>query len=147
MSFDPTMALAPEAFRRRERWAARVAVAAARVLARRPPKSIAAILTTLSRRARPAGFEQASRARAVVTGTSLACASPQGCLARSIATALLCRMGGTWPTWCAGVRTLPPFGAHAWVTAEGREVGEPTPPGYHRVLLQVPPAREKDGPT
>ena len=45
------------------------------------------------------------------------------CLERSVATALLCRMRGSWPDWCAGV-ALEPFRAHAWVEAEGSVVGE-----------------------
>jgi Transglutaminase-like superfamily len=138
MSHDPTMAMTPSAFRRRERLAARVAVAAAMILARRSPKRIAAVLARLSKGVRSATYTEASYARAVVTNTSLACAAPKGCLPRSIATALLCRTHGSWPTWCVGVRVLPPFGAHAWVVAEGREVDEPSPPGYHRPLLRVP---------
>ena len=138
MSYDLTMAMTPAAFRRRDRLAARVAVAAAMILARRSPKRIAAVLAKLSEGARPATYAEASYARAVVTNTSLTCAAPKGCLPRSIATALLCRTHGSWPTWCVGVRVLPPFGAHAWVVAEGREVDEPSPPGYHRPLLQVP---------
>ena len=138
MSYDLTMAMTPAAFRRRDRLAARVAVAAAMILARRSPKRIAAVLAKLSEGARPATYAEASYARAVVTNTSLTCAAPKGCLPRSIATALLCRTHGSWPTWCVGVRVLPPFGAHAWVVAEGREVDEPSPPGYLRPLLQVP---------
>ncbi len=140
MSYDPTMAMTPAAFRRRDRVAARLAVGAAKVLARRSPKRIAATLGLLSRGARPAAYDEASYARAVVTNTSLACAGSKGCLPRSIATALLCRLHGSWPTWCVGARVLPPFGAHAWVVAEGREVDEASPPGYHVPLLQVPPA-------
>lgn len=140
MSYDPTMAMTPTAFRRRDRVAARLAVVVALFLARRPPKRIAAVLGFLSRDARPATYREASYARALVTNTSLACAGLKGCLPRSIATALLCRAHGSWPTWCVGVRVLPPFGAHAWVVAEGREVDEPSPPGYHRPLLQVPSA-------
>ena len=49
---------------------------------------------------------------------------------RSIATALLCRMSGTWPTWRVGVRTVAPFSAHAWVEAEGKPVDEVEPAGY-----------------
>jgi hypothetical protein len=35
------------------------------------------------------------------------------------------------------------FGAHAWVEAEGRSVGEPYPDGYHVTLLSVPPAAKR----
>jgi hypothetical protein len=138
MSIDPTMRLTPRAYSRRERWMARLSVMAARALAKRSPSTIVKVLTRVSRGTRAATYAEASRAREVVTRTSRVCASPKGCLPRSIATALLCRSRGSWPTWCAGVRVLPPFGAHAWVLAEGLPVDEPAPPGYHRVLLQVP---------
>ncbi len=70
---------------------------------------------------------------------SLACRGPQGCLPRSLATALLCRMSGQWPVWCVGVRVLPPFGAHAWVEAEGELVHENVPADYFRRLISVDP--------
>ncbi|MFI6290856.1 lasso peptide biosynthesis B2 protein [Nonomuraea sp. NPDC050790] len=138
MSVDPTMPLAPRAYPPPERWRARLAVLAAKILARRSPSTIVKVLNRVSAGSRPATYAEASRAREVVTRTSRACASPKGCLPRSIATALLCRSRGSWPVWCAGVRVLPPFGAHAWVLAEGLPVDEPAPPGYHRVLLRVP---------
>ncbi|GHG62131.1 lasso peptide biosynthesis B2 protein [Streptomyces griseocarneus] len=89
--------------------------------------------------ARPATYDEAGRARAVVTSISWKCAAARGCLQRSIATALLCRMSGTFPTWYVGVRIAPPFGAHAWVAAEGRDVDEPYPAGYHQPPLTVAP--------
>ncbi len=55
-------------------------------------------------------------------------------------------MSGSFPTWCVGVRVLPPFGAHAWIAAEGRDVDEPYPPGYHRVLLTVTPPEPPEPP-
>ncbi|WP_443072538.1 lasso peptide biosynthesis B2 protein [Streptomyces sp. RPT161] len=54
------------------------------------------------------------------------------------ASALLCRLGGTWPTWCTGVRTTP-FRAHAWVEVGGVPIGEPVPAGYYTPTLKVPP--------
>jgi hypothetical protein len=124
---------------RRARIAARLAVAVAKPLTRLPPDRIRRLLTALARGARPAGFERAAAARDAVTTVSLVCAGREGCLQRSIATALLCRARGSWPTWCVGVRTAPPFAAHAWVEAEGRMVGEGVPEGYFRVLISVPP--------
>ena len=47
-------------------------------------------------------------------------------------------LAGQWPEWCAGVRVSPPFAAHAWVRAEGRDVGEPHPEGYYRAMVSVP---------
>ncbi|MFI9215008.1 lasso peptide biosynthesis B2 protein [Streptomyces werraensis] len=65
---------------------------------------------------------------------------PKGCLPRSLGAALLCRLRGTWPTWCAGVRVVPPFTAHAWIEAEGSLVGEGVPDGYFARLVTVEPS-------
>ncbi|WP_260844853.1 lasso peptide biosynthesis B2 protein [Streptomyces sp. SLBN-31] len=73
-----------------------------------------------SRRARPHGREA-------------------GCLPRTLGAALLCRLGGTWPTWCTVVRVVPPFTAHAWIEAEGHPVGEGVPEGYFARLVAVGP--------
>jgi hypothetical protein len=123
------------------RMAARVAVGLAFGLALLPPGSLRSVLTRVSRGAEPAGYEQAKAARDAVLAVSLACLGSRGCLPRSLATALLCRMWGAWPTWCVGARTKPPFGAHAWVEAEGRMVGEDAPEGYLNTLISVPPRR------
>lgn len=116
------------------------AVLLARVLARRPPAQICRVLRRISRGARPATLTEAGAARRDTVANSAFCAGPLGCLPRSIATAFLCRLRGTWPTWVAGVRKHPPFGAHAWVEAEGAAVDEPYPAGFHIPLLTVPPA-------
>jgi hypothetical protein len=113
-------------------------VGAARLLATRSPRRIRAVLGWLRRGARPATFEQAKAARDTVVAVSLHCAAREGCVARSLATVLLCRLGGQWPTWCVGARRLPPFAAHAWVEADGIMVGEDYPPDYFRVLFTVP---------
>jgi hypothetical protein len=118
------------------RLAAHTAVALARLLARLPPRRIRAALGLARRGARPAGYEEALRARQDVTAVSTLCAG-RFCLQRSLATALLCRMRGHWPTWCSGVRTSP-FGAHAWVEAEGRPVGEPKDTATYRAMIAVP---------
>jgi hypothetical protein len=57
-----------------------------------------------------------------------------------LATTLLCRIRGVWPTWCIGVRTAP-FAAHAWVEVDGQRIGEPQGPGYYRPLIIIPPER------
>jgi hypothetical protein len=113
-------------------------VGAARLLATRSPRRIRAVLGWLRRGARPATFEQAKAARDTVVAVSLHCAAREGCLARSLATVLLCRLRGQWPTWCVGARRLPPFAAHAWVEANGIMVGEDYPPDYFRILFTVP---------
>ncbi|MEV5880680.1 lasso peptide biosynthesis B2 protein [Streptomyces sp. NPDC052101] len=117
------------------RLAARTAVIAARLLARQPPRRIRAVLGVVRRGARPARYEQALRARREVTAVSTLCAG-RYCLQRSLATALLCRMRGRWPTWCSGVRTAP-FAAHAWVEAEGRPVGEPDDTAAYHAMIKV----------
>ncbi|RJL31264.1 lasso peptide biosynthesis B2 protein [Bailinhaonella thermotolerans] len=127
----------------RRRLAARAAVSLAFPLSRLPPRRLRAVLALVSRGARPADHARAEAARDAVLAVSLACLGSQGCLPRSLATALLCRMWGVWPTWCAGVRAKPPFGAHAWVEAEGLPVGEASPPGYLSPLITVPPRRAR----
>ncbi|WP_318536234.1 lasso peptide biosynthesis B2 protein [Streptomyces glaucescens] len=103
-----------------------------------------AVLRAVRRGAALATHRQALRARRDVTGSSTLCAG-RYCLQRSLATALLCRMLGTWPTWCSGVRT-PPFSAHARVEAEGRRVGEPADTASYRPLLTVPPTACEQAP-
>ncbi|MFF7549278.1 lasso peptide biosynthesis B2 protein [Streptomyces canus] len=121
----------------RHRITVRLAVGAARLLARRQPRHIRAVLELLRRGARPATVDRTRHARDAVVAVSLACAGREGCLPRSLATILLCRLHGQWPTWCVGVRRLAPFGAHAWVEAEGVPVGEEHPPDYFRRLFTV----------
>ena len=113
------------------------AVAVAALMTRLRPKVLRRVLEFASRGARPAGAAQASAARQEVIAVSIRCAV-NGCLQRSIATALLCRARGTWPTWRLGARTAP-FGAHSWVEAEGRMIDEPLPEGYYVPLMTVSP--------
>ncbi|MFJ4183975.1 lasso peptide biosynthesis B2 protein [Kitasatospora sp. NPDC089509] len=119
------------------------AVAIARPLARLSPRHLSTVLGVLSTGARPVTAAGASDARGAVVAVSLRCAV-HNCLQRSIATAVLCRFRGTWPTWQAGVRTTP-FGAHAWVEAEGRIIDEPYPDGYFRPMVTVAPKRGRRG--
>ncbi|MER6073735.1 lasso peptide biosynthesis B2 protein [Streptomyces sp. NPDC001817] len=123
------------------RLAARAILVPALVLSLLPPRRIRAVLGLLRRGAAPASGAQALRARDAVCAVSLRCAGPKGCLPRSLGAALLCRLGGTWPTWCTGVRVVPPFTAHAWIEAEGRPVGEDAPDGYFARLMAVGPVR------
>ena len=112
-----------------------LAVGAARLLATRSPRRIRTVLGWLRRGAGQPPSTQAKAARDTVVAVSLVCAAREGCLARSLATVLLCRLRGQWPTWCVGARRLPPFAAHAWVEADGIMVGEDYPPDYFRTLF------------
>jgi Transglutaminase-like superfamily len=113
-------------------------VGVARLLATQSPRRIRTTLGWVRRGARPATVEQAKEVRDDVVAVSLHCAAREGCVARSLATVLLCRLRGSWPTWCVGARRVPPFAAHAWVEAEGVMVGEDYPPDYFRMLFTVP---------
>jgi hypothetical protein len=119
---------------------AHIAIGIARMLIRLSPRRIRAILTMLRRGAVPASYEQALAARADVVATSMRCAG-RYCLHRSLATTLLCRMRGVWPTWCTGVRTTP-FTAHAWIEVAGQAVGEPASTASYRIILSVPPRQQ-----
>ncbi|MGH3983828.1 MAG: lasso peptide biosynthesis B2 protein [Pseudonocardiaceae bacterium] len=124
----------------RQRPAALVAVGIARVLAHLPPRRIRAVLTLLRRRAAPGTYQQVKDAQDAVLAVSVLCGG-RYCLQRSLATTLLCRIRGVWPTWCTGVRTAP-FVAHAWVEVDGQPVGEPQGAGYYRPLIVIPPKRK-----
>ncbi|MCK9897617.1 lasso peptide biosynthesis B2 protein [Frankia sp. AgB32] len=130
----PEVALSPG-----RRLGALLAVAAARILATRRPARIRRVLARVAAHAGPAGPADVLAARQAVMAVSLTCRGASGCVPRSIATMLLCRPAGGVPTWCVGVRTVAPFGAHAWVEADGEMVGESVPPGYLRALLRVEP--------
>jgi hypothetical protein len=97
------------------------------------------VLGFLRRGAEPATFDQVRAARDAVTAVSLTCAAREGCVPRSLATILLCRLRGRWASWCVGARRIPPFGAHAWVEVGGIPVGEDEyPPDYFRTFFTVP---------
>ncbi|MFK4268775.1 lasso peptide biosynthesis B2 protein [Streptomyces milbemycinicus] len=117
------------------RVAARVAVAAASLLIRLPPRRLRKVLRTARVGARPATEEAALKARQAVVAVSVRCAG-QGCLQRSVAVALLCRIGRRWPDWCTGVRTEP-FRAHAWVEVDGVPVGEREDIRYFHKVMAV----------
>ncbi|MFE1260305.1 lasso peptide biosynthesis B2 protein [Streptomyces albogriseolus] len=124
----------------RLRLAARLVLVPAALLALLPPRRIRAVLRVVRRGAAPATAVQAQAARDALCAVSLRCTGPKGCLPRSLGAALLCRLRGTWPTWCAGVRVVPPFTAHAWIEAEGSLVGEGVPDGYFARLVTVEPS-------
>lgn len=120
------------------RWlTAMLVVTVARALSHLPPKHLSTVLRVARRGARPASYEQAYVACTTVVRASRRCAG-DGCLPRSIAAALLCRLGGAWPTWRIGVLTSP-LAAHAWIEAEDRLVDEPQGSELFRPLMTVGP--------
>ncbi|WP_242882464.1 lasso peptide biosynthesis B2 protein [Actinomadura litoris] len=127
---------------RRRRVAALAAVSAATLLERLPPRRLRRVLEAARRGAGPATAAQALAAREAVVAVSIRCAG-QGCLRRSVAVALLCRMGGAWPDWCTGVR-VEPFRAHAWVEANGAAIGELDDMHLYHKTMSVP-ARRRGG--
>ncbi|MEU1072941.1 MULTISPECIES: lasso peptide biosynthesis B2 protein [unclassified Streptomyces] len=118
---------------------ARLVLIPAVVLSLLPPRRIRRVLNVLRRGAAPATATQAKNARDAVCAVSLRCAGPRGCLPRSLGAALLCRLGGTWPTWCTGARVVPPFTAHAWIEADGHPIDEGVPDDYFTRLMAVTP--------
>ncbi|MBD0742625.1 lasso peptide biosynthesis B2 protein [Streptomyces sp. CBMA152] len=121
------------------RLGARLVLLPAVALSFLPPRRIRAILNLVRRGAAPATAVQAKNARDAMCAVSLLCAAPRGCLPRSLGAALLCRLGGSWPTWCTGARVVPPFTAHAWIEADGRPVDEGVPDDYFTRLMAVTP--------
>jgi hypothetical protein len=138
MTTPEAVSYRPRSVPLRRRLVAYGAVGAARLLATRSPRRIKTVLGWLRRGATPATLAEAKAARETVVAVSLTCAAREGCVPRSLATALLCRLNGSWPAWCVGARRLPPFAAHAWVEAGGVMVDEDYPPDYFRVLFRVP---------
>lgn len=120
----------------------------ARLIHRRSPQSMKRVLQKLSTGARPATYDEAKRARDEILTANARCRGGSACLIRSLSVALLCRLRGTWPTWCVGVLAAPPFAAHAWVEADGEIVGEPLSQRDFRAFFKVStPAREIESPS
>lgn len=133
-----TVPVAPEFAIRlalRQRLAARCATGAAHLLVRLPPRRLRQALRLISLGSRPASMAGALRARQAAVTVSERCAG-LGCLQRSVATALLCRLSGQWPDWCTGFRTQP-FRAHAWVEVDGVAVGEAAGTALFHTVLSV----------
>ena len=127
----------------RRRAAALAAVAVAALLERLPPRRLRRVLRAARRGARPATAAQALAAREAVVAVSVRCAG-QGCLRRSLAVVLLCRLSGAWPDWCTGVR-VEPFRAHAWVEAQGAAIGELDDMRWYHKTMWVPARPSGDG--
>lgn len=139
MTAPQTITHNPKSFPVRQRILMKLVVAGARLLAKQSPNRIQSILSKIRRGSSPASYQTAYAVRYALVSSSYHCTGPKNCLPRSLAVVLMCRLRGVWPTWCVGVRAVPPFGAHSWVEADGKPVDEPYPPEYHRVILSVPP--------
>jgi hypothetical protein len=140
VTMDATLAVRDQLpWRRRPQ--VHLAIALGHLIGRLRPRHIRRVLRACAGNARPASFADAEKARRMVVAGSLRCAG-EGCVPRSIATALLCRFQGTWPTWHSGVRT-DPFMAHAWVAVDGRPVGESPTVMHVRSLIVIPPGRAR----
>ncbi|WP_420329968.1 lasso peptide biosynthesis B2 protein [Rothia halotolerans] len=116
------------------------AVSVAVVLSRMRPERIVRILNRLNRSCPEASEELCSWVRAAVCNVSLTCRGPKGCLHRSIATAIGCRLMGASATWCTGF-ALAPFRAHAWVELEGNPIDEAEEVADYVVVLMTSPPR------
>ncbi|GAA1309540.1 lasso peptide biosynthesis B2 protein [Saccharothrix xinjiangensis] len=119
------------------RLSATLSIYLARALSTRSPQRIRRVLAVLRRGARPATLDEARAAHRSVLASSVMVAG-DGCLPRSIAVVLLCRVRGGWPTWRVGTR-LHPFRAHAWVEVDGVPVGEPSDMGHWIPLITIDP--------
>lgn len=123
-----------------ESWRARLAVAGAAVLCRMSPEKLNHMLCQITGNRPQAPEALCERARTAVCTVSLSCRGPKGCLKRSVATILMCRMAGVSATWCTGF-SLSPFRAHAWVEIDDRPVGEHDEVADYIVVLSTSPAR------
>jgi Transglutaminase-like superfamily len=104
------------------------------------PARIRAVLRLLNAGATPAPLALAQRCRAVVTTVSLRAASDHGCLPRSLAVLVACRLAGCTVTWRVGVASPPPS-SHAWVEADDTPVGERFDPRLlYSPIITVHPA-------
>jgi steroid 5-alpha reductase family enzyme len=126
----PTSVVLARAVSVSERCAGLLAVTAASLvlaLTRARPYRLRWVVGLLQHCSNEADLERAERAWDIVTTVSLRCASGHGCLRRSLAVTLLCRLWGARVTWRVGFRSPPPQ-AHAWVEAGGEPVRETVDP-------------------
>lgn len=96
-------------------------------LTRARPSRLRRVLRLLGRGGSESHPRRAERAWDIVTTVSLRCASGHGCLRRSVAIIVLCRLSGAHATWWVGFRSPPPQ-THAWVEASGHPVRESVDP-------------------
>lgn len=118
-------------------------VAVAFAVSQLRPSRIRRLMQAVVRGGRKPGIAESEYHRGLVVSVSTLCAG-EGCLPRSIATALLARSYGYGVTWCTGVRDRP-FSAHAWVEIDGRPVGEPADLGEYRKMIVCRPKYASPG--
>ncbi|MCE0445053.1 lasso peptide biosynthesis B2 protein [Streptomyces tricolor] len=103
-----------------------------------------AVLEFARRGAAPATVDQRLSAREAVVSVKPALCRTGAVCKRSIATALLCRVRGTWPTWCTGVRTIPSPptpGSRPRGSSSARAI----PRAHFKTLMSIPPvSRDQD---
>ncbi len=116
---------------------AKAAVSVARLIAYLPAVWIVRVLSIVTKNTRPSPAGIALEARQSVCSVSVRCAG-QGCLQRSIAVVILCRLSGFSPDWCTGFNNRP-FMAHAWVEVDGLPIGEPDEVRDYAIVLSVRP--------
>jgi ATP-binding cassette, subfamily B, bacterial len=113
---------------------ARLALLLSSRLVSRNPQTIERVLLRWAAKYPPATRADVLAARASVCSVSARCRTQEGCLRRSLAVAMLCRLRGTSAGWCTGFAS-DPFRAHAWVEVDGQPVGElPEVSSYLKVV-------------
>lgn len=120
-----------------DRYVAMVAVPIARVLVLLRPYQLLWVIRAMQRGVQPASIDGAQASWSAVVGTSAVCAGRDACLQRSVAVVVHCRLRRRRIGWCLGVRSESPFGAHAWVEAEGRPVEEDFGPSALAMLARL----------
>lgn len=116
---------------------ARISVGIAFAACLLPPQLLRSLMEAIVAGGKRPTLEQAERDRALVVSVSTLCAG-EGCLPRSVATAILSRLHGHGLTWCTGIRQQP-FLAHAWVEVAKSPVGEVTSLEGLRIMLRTSP--------
>lgn len=132
MPIAPQPATAPRGTARV--WA-RPIVGLALLLTLLPPSTLQRCLRALKGNARATTTQQAHRIRAATCSVSARCAG-EGCLQRSIAVYLICRIEGHVPGWKTGYQ-IEPFAAHAWVEVDGIPIDEPAAISSYTTVLAV----------
>lgn len=101
------------------------------------PVWIRQAMQTVVRGGKKPKIEMVEHYRRLIVSVSTTCAG-EGCLPRSIATALLARSHGYGVTWCTGAQDRP-FAAHAWVELDGEPIGEVADlNGFRKLLICNP---------